>query len=330
MGGFFSSQAVRVDTKENVQAWIQLVDDAMLAAGCVRTDDTGQLNKESITQGYTTGSPASLGFLMYEINDSLSSSHPVYIKILFNFATMSSGTNIPAPINPCYIGFGTNGAGGLNGGGFYVGGSHNSFTEASWYAFTPFSTATTFSTKMNGFFAAGIGLCNGRRRAQDYYPVTPSSLFIVLRRTKNESGMFDGKGVVVVTPTPTTTENNKVSELRHIWCMKEGVSTTYINYSGSLPKVLSIDGILVAKPIDVTGGSYLDVMDEVVCLRQDVSINMGQVIHLSTDGVSEKPYIIIQTKNNINGDRYQFNSGTYFSADTKEPTSGMLGVRFDG
>ena len=44
MGGFFSSQAVRVDTKENVQAWIQLVDNAMLAAGCVRTDDTGQLS----------------------------------------------------------------------------------------------------------------------------------------------------------------------------------------------------------------------------------------------------------------------------------------------
>ena len=125
--------------------------------------------------------------------------------------------------------------------------------------------------------------------------------------------MFDGKGVVVVTPMPTTTENGKPSELRHIWCMKEGVSTSYINYSGSLPKVLSVDGILVAKPIDVTG-SYLDVMDEVVCLRRDVSITMGQVIHLSTDGVSEKPYIIIQTKNNIDGNAYQFNSGTYFSA----------------
>ena len=329
MGGFFSSQAVRVDTKKNVQAWIQLVDDAMLTAGCVRTNDTGQLDKDNITQGYTTGSPASLGFLMYEINDSLSSSYPVYIKILFNFATMSNGLSIPAPINPCYIGFGTNGAGGLDGGGFYVNGSHNSFTDYS-ADFTPFSTATTFSTKMNGFFAAGIGLCNGRRPAQEYYPVTPSSLFIVLRRTKNESGMFDGKGVVVVTPTPTTTENNKVSELRHIWCMKEGASTPYINYSGSLPKALIIDGILVAKPIDVTGGSYLDVMEEVVCLRRDVSISMGQVIHLSTDGVSEKPYIIIQTKDNISANSYQLNSGTYFSADTREPTSGMLGVRFDG
>ena len=59
-------------------------------------------------------------------------------------------------------------SGWVDGGGFYVGGSHNSFTETTGYIFTPFSTATTFSTKMYGFFAAGIGLCNGRQVAVSF------------------------------------------------------------------------------------------------------------------------------------------------------------------
>ena len=74
-----------------------------------------------------------------------------------------------------------------NGGGFYVDGSHNSFTEGSGYIFTPFSTATIFSTKMNGFFAAGIGLCNGRR-VRVHCPIGDEDDFIVIVRVQIRSG----------------------------------------------------------------------------------------------------------------------------------------------
>ena len=88
----------------------------MVAAGFVQTSDTSQVTPSTIVVG--TGSspgagtfPDDYGYLMFRMNDSLSSTLPVFIKIVFGaFFAASSGSVRRAAVK-ITIGFSTDGAG---------------------------------------------------------------------------------------------------------------------------------------------------------------------------------------------------------------------------
>ena len=65
----------------------QDVHDNLIDAGCVQTSDTGQLDISAVATLPADGSYA--GYRIYEINDALSATHPIYIKL--NFGCGSEG-----------------------------------------------------------------------------------------------------------------------------------------------------------------------------------------------------------------------------------------------
>lgn len=102
----FYATPIDHSTDPGMRAWVQEFSTALQAAGLVKTSDTGQFNFTTATR--TTNQPS--GYEIYRLNDSLSSSRPVFFKIEYG----SSGS----PTQPqiwVTVGNGSNGSGTLTG-----------------------------------------------------------------------------------------------------------------------------------------------------------------------------------------------------------------------
>lgn len=106
-----------VSTAAAANAWLQAFEDTMLAAGFVRTADTGQLT--TISAAISSGSV--LGYRIYALNDEYSSTSPLYLKVQF-------GGSIRGINNMYYrlraltvdVGLSTDGAGSITGNSFRI------------------------------------------------------------------------------------------------------------------------------------------------------------------------------------------------------------------
>lgn len=118
------------------QAWIDAFEAMMLAAGFVRTADTGQLATVVAFPGNTNN----VGYRVYSLNDEYSATSPLYVKVQFAWrvrgATSSSAYRFR--VSSVDIGLAADGAGNLTG------------TTALVFTFDAIAMATSLSSSYVG------------------------------------------------------------------------------------------------------------------------------------------------------------------------------------
>src|SRR6266436_1190027 len=97
------------NTDANFRAWINEINNALIAFGWVATADTGQINFSTVTR--PTAASVYQGYAMYKMGDSLQSTTPVFLRI--DFGT-SASADVPGIKFQVGVG-GTDGAGNITG-----------------------------------------------------------------------------------------------------------------------------------------------------------------------------------------------------------------------
>jgi hypothetical protein len=155
--------------------------DAMLSAGLVQTADTGQFNIATLVDGTSYGgaNAVNFGYWIFRFNDSSQATWPVFIKVAVD--TLASSTYRERLI--ITVGTGSNGAGTL------TGQISSSVTSRSRNNANPIGSTQTYACHTEGFFGIMVGPNNNQY-------IVPVHAFTIAR-TRNDSGAFDGVGVVI-------------------------------------------------------------------------------------------------------------------------------------
>lgn len=103
----FLSQPI-CDTNAHFQAWGNNISNAFSDAGWLKTSDTGQINWATIAS--PAGANVVCGFEIWQMQDTLQSTAPIFFKVEYG-----SGTTVNNPCIYTTIGSGSNGSGGLTG-----------------------------------------------------------------------------------------------------------------------------------------------------------------------------------------------------------------------
>lgn len=154
--------------------WAEALHNALLAIGMVQTADTGQINFASIVTLPTADTNA--GYGIYELNDSLSGTHPIYLKV--NYSVGQSSTAEPG----FQFGTGTNGAGTLTG----VFGSQRSVYNAGT---TGSSTTDSIFCKVDGYLLIWM--------FKDMTVNEAQGQILVLERARNLDGSLRGDALLL-------------------------------------------------------------------------------------------------------------------------------------
>lgn len=102
------------DTDEHFREWGKAVSDGIRAVGLVQTDDTGQIDWETVTTPTAAGNAGtSGGYEIWRFDDALQATHPVFIKLEYGKGNATSASNA-SPVMWVTIGRGTDGAGNVS------------------------------------------------------------------------------------------------------------------------------------------------------------------------------------------------------------------------
>lgn len=160
----------------NFKAWAQGLHDAMLAVGFVQTSDTGQIDFNAITVMPAVNT--NVGYAIYELNDSLSGTQPIYVKIEFKTWIATNAKAMPTT----QVGRGTDGAGTLTG------------IFLDYRAMVYYSSSSTSTTSSNilvsrgdGYFAIHFWGGAGSDTTTPY-----STTYLAFERARNFDGTYRG------------------------------------------------------------------------------------------------------------------------------------------
>lgn len=320
MATFTSTAPVRANSGQALKDWVQLTHDAMIAIGCIQTADTGQIVLEDISEP-SSGANYSIGYRIYELNDSLSSEHPIFIKIVFAPRRITNQTaEYAAPGGYVQVGFSTDGAGNISGTLLVNSYTYDAYTgSSSSPGYHP--NPLTMACKMDGYLCLGVGIgC-----AWQTIYVSATAHFIIIKRTLDQNGNYDGKGCVALFTSGSCHLSNK-GEINYQWGGKDpsylgGIQTSPL----VLPRVPSIDGLIQACAIDLTGWNYTRIDTDIVGLIESSALR-GSNITLSADGIEEKNYLVIPMYTG-SGDYTQ--RGLSADVDTRYRNLGAIAVRFE-
>lgn len=275
---FHRTDAVRSDTVEGIKAWIQLTHDAFIGIGCVQTEDIGQLDIESITDITLVNS--TLGYRIYELNDSLSSTYPIYIKVTFAPKRSSNSTTSPTTPN-CSVEFGkgTDGLGGLVG-AVSIGDAYGSSTGAAG-SISYYNSSHSLAYKEDGYLVALVGQTCFSGPASAY----GSPLFFLLKRLNNE-GDFT---VIYPTNNLGARANSKLDLFSVTYQYSTGQALEFpAPVFMGVPNSI-INGIVYTVPAIVAFNNGISVIPECVCFPLS-AYSPNVKIPLTLDGVSENLY----------------------------------------
>ncbi|MFV3090152.1 hypothetical protein ACNJYG_06605 [Pseudomonas sp. GW6] len=291
MATFSSVDMVRADTAAQLKAWVQLTHDAMLAVGCVQTEDTGQLDIEGIGEP-TPNISYTLGYRVYELNDSLSSTHPVYIRIDFSPRRFTNqNTQAAAVCTICRVGFATNGAGSLVGpvlNNYYTYASNGTASSAT---IAHNSAPLSFACKLDGYLAVGIGLGAGKHNTTLNYAT--ASLFAV-KRGRNSDGSLDGDRVVVFSPGASGASSiGSYPDVSYQWGIRSpSMVGAMLSPAFGAPAVGVVNGLVRATPAVICYDD-IEVVDPDIVAVPLAAVTKGGLISLSQDGVNEITYLVL-------------------------------------
>jgi hypothetical protein len=101
-------------TDAGFRAWVSSIITQLAAVGLTQTSDTGQINTSTVTRPGSGNTSA--GYTIWQFNDSLQGTSPIYFKLEFG-----SGSAAANPQMWVTVGTGTNGAGTINATGHQAG-----------------------------------------------------------------------------------------------------------------------------------------------------------------------------------------------------------------
>ncbi len=280
MATFSRNEAVRVDSIAAIQALIALVHDGMLTIGCVQTSDIGQIELSDVVTPNNTIAET-FGYRMYELNDSMSVTHPVFIKITFGSGRIRSGLAV-ARLG-VWVGFSTDGAGELI--SPHVGGlsfsEYSSGTNSPTYAEAPISAAC----KLDGYLMLAFGI----GAASTSVANASAGQFAILRG-RGADNSLSGDSVVMVHAGQGDVRPSQRASVQYQWIYRSSAALgPAIQNPFHMPPITMLSGIPVATPANLSDGERVVTCKELVWLPPSTSLN-GSNIELSDDGYIDRTY----------------------------------------
>lgn len=319
MATFHRFQAVEVATTAKIIAWIDLVHDALTGVGCQQTSDTGQIVAGDVADPPPTKDVV-LGYRIYELNDSLSATYPVYVKVSFRLAPVGSNAPRVGPMLMFEVGFSTDGAGGISGSSIVA--------PMTWSPMTNNSVAhgsivPNSASKTDGFLHLVIGPTAIRYEYNGGF--TTGLLFI--SRTTDSSGAITGDGVFAQFLPAPTFDSTSYPELQYSY-LGVGGAAPIGPFSRSCPSLGApvANGLVAASPSVLVGGQ---VQVNFNVLNVPLSaVTRNAVISLSVDGIHESQYLVLPVGTGGSGSAQMFGTLTAIP-DSRTRYLNTFAVRYE-
>lgn len=275
-------QGYMMNILDDSHKWITTTHDNLIAAGLIQTLDTGQYT--SLTGAASTTNGQFIGYRVYELNDSYSSTVPVYIRFDFHVLSASSSNNRFGRLTVT-VGFATNGSGVIS--NSQVSKSLKQFAASQSNAPTLNPNTRTLTAKGDGFVFHGNELCAGY---QSNYNMYDCGFFAILRNKTD--GVVDPLKLTFIYPTPTASFSNS-TVLRYTQLVKNsGISNENYNLF-RIPRIRNQQGLLVASEADTSENGFVTTTDCLICFRATPDDTPWVTHKLSIDGLTEKLYLHI-------------------------------------
>lgn len=202
----------------DLAAWkliCQDVHDNLIDAGCVQTSDTGQMDISAVATLPEDGRSA--GYRIYEINDALSATHPIYIKLSFGCGSegLFSGNSGYARSRTIRIeetfSTATNGAGSLTGNVSSASGYPQTRVGGGGFTATPTSKGISYYCKNDdaGFLGFFYGIGSRNKPCSQYGNYYGSTLGILIQRDGSNGFALHTNGLTYDS-SDNFLENNKL------------------------------------------------------------------------------------------------------------------------
>lgn len=303
-------------TKGGVTAWINKVHAAMLAVGCVQTDDTGQLDIDSYPDpdlGLGAGVAVPYGYRIYELNDSLSATEPVYIKLEFVGKRHGvAGSLIGETL--VTVGFSTDGAGGMDAPVAAALTPHTSYSASSTQNIV--SDAPCYACKVDGFLCVAVGIGYTRTSSSPHQTAT----FFALSR--------HGASVVLYhVHNSDATNANNYTELVYTAISRDTMTAVGPRgYAMNIPVEGAVGGLVVGIPATVIGTDAAWMDSNVITVRRG-AVTENAPVALSLDDVTDQTYLVLPCPfaTSTAGTEKRLD----FVADTRDRFNSIIAVRWE-
>jgi hypothetical protein len=302
-------------TKAGVTAWINKVHAAMLAVGCVQTDDTGQLDIDSYPDpdlGLGAGVAVPYGYRIYEMNDSLSATEPVYIKLEFVGKRHGvAGSLIGETL--VTVGFSTDGAGGMDAPVAAALTPHTGYTAYNTQSIV--SDAPCYACKVNGFLCVAVGIGYTR-----YITTHQTATFFALSR--------HGANVVLYHVHNSSAANvPDYTQLAYTSISRDTMTAVGPRgYATNIPAVGAAGGLVVGIPATVIGTDAAWMDSNIITVRRG-AVTENAPVALSLDDVTDQTYLVLPCPFATSS------AGTEkrldFVADTRDRFNSIIAVRWE-
>ncbi|MCW8037948.1 hypothetical protein [Acinetobacter entericus] len=308
-----------LNTYELAHEWVLSTHQRLIDVGCVQTEDIGQYTLAP--SAGTIPSATTLGYRIYELNDTHSSEQPVYFKLVFR-VTQGTATNSISFVGVYIltVGFGTDGGGNLT--GFTAPTAQQLVIPNTDGGALPVNgvQARTLAVKGDDFMYLG-GLLGLSYQAS--YNIHNSGFFGILRN-KNNQGTVDPAVITIIYPNTGVSSNNSLPLRYQKLSKTEGASNINTNMH-TLPRINNAAGVLCAVEADISEMSILETTDTLLALRTAPTDTPWGIYELSLDGVTSRKYLHLYTAHsttNPTSANIPFNA----CVDSREPTLGALGL----
>jgi hypothetical protein len=266
------------NTDANFRAWINEINNALIAFGWLATSDSGQINFSTVTR--PTAASIYQGYAMYKMNDSLQSTVPVFLRIDFGTSASTDEPGIKFQV----------GIGATDGAGAITGVVMAQVTTGV-VGMTP--TGTSFNCRSSGSSAAF--------RMSFWSSVTANHGFtLMIERDKDTSGIDTAGGVNVIWSYITSsnaanaqsvfiTPSTVISPVHTVWY---ALVTAQSSQSGG--------GNIGIAPVRIPLGPFRNPMlGALVCALGDYTVETTQSV---THYGSSHTYLMcrLQAGNNVN------------------------------
>lgn len=272
-------------TLEGVVEWINTVHEGMLAVGCVQTDDLGQLDIENIPAPEIpsqNNQVISYGFRIYEINDSLSSTAPIYMKI--EFEGRRNGTDATSMgYSLLTVSHSTDGSGGLGYPRIEANLPYRNFSGS--YPSVVAPAAPCAACKKDGylFLLVGCGYYNYRSTSYANYTAT----FFCISRLPHGVAVWHFHDINASTSLPSIHS----TELR-VSHLSPTVATPPQARGFSIPTTELVGGVLPAFPGTCSSADAIQ-QDRNILGVPAIGLSDWSVVSLSSNDYDSTSYLIL-------------------------------------
>ena len=298
--------------RNDLAAWksiCQDVHDNLIDAGCVQTSDTGQMDISAVATLPADGSYA--GYRIYEINDALSATHPIYIKLRFGCGTEGLYSWASAYVRPRTIRIeetfstATDGAGSLTGNVSSASGYPQTLVAGGNVTSTPTNKGISYYCKNDdtGFLGFFYGIGSRNKPCSQYGSYYGSTLGILIQRDGSNGFALHTNGLTYNAPNNFWANNNLPPALGQYVPFSGSVSTQStllaLRTNGNASTLVGSDTIL--QPVFYASAAGLKQWPSLVTYRHS-DIAAGTEFTLEAVTGSPKKFIALGNETSLSVD----------------------------